>query len=143
MVRLSNMLTIEAVRTLGTNSGMLDDRRGRFTLGNPWVRYLAARKAIQKAMWHVGSVNWLKYLLLAHNNNSTIETNPPLVNNAWMANLPTLNAEQNSALARAAHQGRDLTDIVTIIQGPPGTGKSAVIGLCILNLNCMEHKQPW
>ena len=132
---------MEVVRTRGTGAMIHSGRSGHFTFKNHAAAFVVAKKAIQKAMWRNHPFNWLKNLLLAHNNNAINPANPPFITEAWTRSLPPLNTQQNIPFARSVRRSRELSDIVTMIQGPPGTGKTGLIGFCVLN--CIQRQQRW
>ena len=50
-------------------------------------------------------LQWLRTLLLGHNNNTIRHIDPPLLSEEWLLKFPPLNTEQAVAFARATHFG--------------------------------------
>lgn len=64
-----DLLTIEVSRSRGSEEIVLTDRTGHFAFGNPGAAFVAAKKLIQRATCGNRANNWLKDILLAHDNN--------------------------------------------------------------------------
>ena len=127
----NNIATLKVVRTRGVGTLVLTNRRGYFTFANPNSAFVNVKKGVQKAMIVRGH-DWLRDLLLAHNNRFP-PTFPPPLRSPWLARFPPLNEEQALALARATHIGEGLSDRITLIEGPPGTGKTGVISKIVMH----------
>ena len=103
--------------------------------------FKVAQKAIQASMWESHHKNWLKGLLLAHNNGSLRHITPTPTVRPWLRNFQQLNYEQQLAFERACEEGPSLSHKMSIIQGPPGTGKTRVLGM--IATNCVIQDRPF
>ena len=84
-------------------------------------------------MWGFSPDNWLKKLLLTHDNKTLTLSNPPPHIPAWLKTFHSFNVNQRKAFDRACYLTTNLSDRVTLLQGPPGTGKTGVISRCALD----------
>lgn len=91
-------------------------------------------------MWGNRPNNWLKALLLAHDNNNIAPADPLPIYNVLIDNF-SLNFGQARAFRHATQTSNQLQDMITLIQSPFGTGKTSLI--LALILNCICNQQPW
>lgn len=139
----NHTIIMEVRRTEGTGAMILNNQRGYFEFGNPYAAYRAIRQAIRGLMWgrvDLPQDNWMKDLLLAHENVSmihqsigTASTHPPIHAH------DRLNEDQKEAFVNGKSFGTSLRSRLTIIEGPPGTGKtSVIIALIIRAMACRQ-----
>ena len=67
------LLTLEVRRLKETDALILNDQVGHFICGNPHAAFLVGRQAVLCVWWgrySIPSNNWLKHLLLGHENQS-------------------------------------------------------------------------
>lgn len=124
-------ICLEVRRTRGIGGLVLTDQTGYVKFGNSEAAFLNARQAIRGLMWgrhNVPQNNWMKELLLGHENDSLIDQS---VGNLRAGSSRTrydvLNEQQKMAFDLGARFGSSLRARLTIIQSPPGTGKTAVL----------------
>ena len=108
---------------------------------NPSTPFKVAQKAIKASMWQPHQNNWLKGLLLAHENSSLRHITPTPTVRPWLHLFQQLNHEQQLAFERACEEGQTLSHKISIIQGPPGTGKTRVLGM--IATNCVQQQRPF
>ena len=138
------VLVMEVKRTLGTGALVLSEQRGNFRFGNPDTPFIAVRQAISGVMWGrlgIPEKNWLKILLLAHENAaiSSQSIGTPRSHPSIVAHN-RLNDSQRRAFVCATSFGESLKARLTVIEGPPGTGKTAVLlAIIVRALACGER----
>ena len=130
-----DLLTIEISRSRGSGFIVLTGRSGYFSFENPGAAFVSAKTLNQRAVWGNRPHEWLKDILLAHNNtNAIVLTNPTPYPRCADERSTPLKIEQQRAFRRASQIGRNIGDIFTMIQGPLGTGKTSLISALIFNI---------